>query len=70
MGHPLEILKIYSYNKAHGANMGPTWGLQDPGWSHVGPINLAIWVLEPLSHQYVGLNTFIQIFTSITEILL
>ena len=27
-----------------GANMGPTWGQQDPGGSHVGPMNLAIWL--------------------------
>ena len=29
-------------NKVHGANMGPTWGRQDPGGTHVGPMNLAI----------------------------
>ena len=29
--------------KVHGANMGPTWGRQDPCGSHVGPMNLAIW---------------------------
>ena len=29
--------------KVHGANMGPIWGRQDPGGSHVGPMNLAIW---------------------------
>ena len=29
-------------NKVHGAYMGPTWGRQDPGWPHVGPVNLAI----------------------------
>ena len=28
--------------KAHGANMGPTWGRQDPGVPHVDPINIAI----------------------------
>ena len=28
--------------KAYGANMGPTWGRQDPGKPHVGPMNLAI----------------------------
>ena len=28
---------------AYGANMGPTWGWQDPGDPHVGPMNLAIW---------------------------
>ena len=30
-------------SKAHGANLGPIWGRQDPGGPHVGPINLAIW---------------------------
>ena len=30
-------------NKIHGANMGPTWGRQDPGGPHVGPMNLVIW---------------------------
>ena len=29
-------------NKVHGAYMGPTWGRQDPGGPHVGPMNLAI----------------------------
>ena len=31
-------------SKGHGANMGPTWGRQDPGGPHVGHVNLAIWV--------------------------
>ena len=26
-------------SKAHGANMGPIWGRQDPGGTHVGPIH-------------------------------
>ena len=30
-------------SKAHGANMGPTWGRQDTGGPHVGHMNLAIW---------------------------
>ena len=30
-------------SKVHGANMGPTWGRQDPGGSHVGLIKIAIW---------------------------
>ena len=29
-------------SKVHEAYMGPTWGRQDPGGSHVGPVNLAI----------------------------
>ena len=28
-------------SKVHGAYMGPTWGRQDPGGPHVGPMNLA-----------------------------
>ena len=31
-------------SKVYGANMGRTWGLQDPGGPHVGPMNHAIWV--------------------------
>ena len=30
-------------NKVHGANLGPIWGRQDPGGSHVGPMNFAVW---------------------------
>ena len=28
-------------SKVQGANMGPTWGPQDPGESHIGHMNLA-----------------------------
>ena len=35
-------------SKIHGANMGPTWGRQDPGGPHVGHVNLVIWVCEIL----------------------
>ena len=34
---------IYPEGDVHGANMGPIWGRQDPGGSHVGPMNFAIW---------------------------
>ena len=30
-------------SKAHGANMEPPWGRQDPGGAHVGHMNFAIW---------------------------
>ena len=36
----------YSINpdsKVHGANMGSIWGRQDPGGSHVGPMDFVIW---------------------------
>ena len=38
-----EPSKTYPDSKVHGAKMGPIWGWQDPGGSHVGPMNLAIW---------------------------
>ena len=34
--HPIN--EIDPDSKVHGAYMGPTWGRQDPGGSHVGPI--------------------------------
>ena len=30
-------------SKVHGANMGPSWGLQDPSGPYVSPMNFAIW---------------------------
>ena len=30
-------------NKVHGANMGATWGRQDPCGPHVGHMKIAIW---------------------------
>ena len=30
-------------SEVHGANMGPTWGRQNPGGPHVGHMDLAIW---------------------------
>ena len=35
-------------SKIQGANMGPTWGRQDPGGPHVGHVNLAIWDVTSL----------------------
>ena len=29
-------------SKVYGANMGPIWGLQEPGGPHVGPMNFAV----------------------------
>ena len=50
VGNLLPIsLSIFARNpdsKAHGANMGPIWGRQNPGGPHAGPMNFAIW--EPL----------------------
>ena len=38
-------------SKVHGANMGPIWVRQDPGGSHVGPVNFAVWDIQPLTWQ-------------------
>ena len=36
-------LCLFPDSKAHGVNMGPIWGRQDPGEPHFGPMNFAIW---------------------------
>ena len=35
-------LFMFPESKVNGANMGPIWGRQDPGGTHVGPMNFAI----------------------------
>ena len=53
-GHALSThCAGYPDNKVYGANMGPTWGQQDPGGPHVGPMNLAFWV----NIHCIGLNS-------------
>ena len=45
-GHSCDDIRPLSRDpdsKVHGANMGPIWGRQDPGGSHVGPMNFVIW---------------------------
>ena len=43
-GESNEFLEwIIPDSKVHGANMGPIWDQQDPGGTHVGPMNYAIW---------------------------
>ena len=39
-----NLWQAFPDSKVHWANMGPTWGRQDPGGPHVGPMNFAIWV--------------------------
>ena len=53
-------------SKVHGANMGPSWGRQDPGGPHAGPMNFAIWdgnmqniaYLSPVKHLATHWNIF------------
>ena len=44
--------KSFPDSMIHGSNMGPIWGRQDPGGSHVGPMNFAIWVIVNLAGNY------------------
>ena len=48
----------YPDNKVHGANMGPIWGRQDPGGSHVGPMNFAIWIYHGINSTGSWLETY------------
>ena len=48
-------------NKAHGANMGPIRGRQDPGESNVGAMNFAIWGLIIFRHMQVTKSGTVQI---------
>ena len=55
----LNILKssAVSDSKVYGAYMGPTWGRQDPGGIHVGPMILAMWgVTRQLSTPNARVN--------------
>ena len=55
----LEISNENPDSKVHGANMGPTWGWQNPGGPHVGHVNLAI-------REYLLLDlNFTQIYSSV-----
>ena len=47
----MALEQPYPDNKVHGANMGPTWGRQDPGGPHVGPMDLAIGVWLHRCHR-------------------
>ena len=49
-------------------NMGPIWGQQDPGGPHVGPTNLAIWVM--ISTECLTIHIlFLNMITSCDDIL-
>ena len=49
-------------SKVRGANMGPTWGQQDPGGPHVGPTNLAIRMVIRFFLRQIIHGVFILIF--------
>ena len=37
-----RVASKYPDSKVHEAYIGPTWGRQDPGGPHFGPMNLAV----------------------------
>ena len=44
------ITSVYTPDRnIHGANVGHTWGRQDPDGPHVGHTNIAIWDIMVLS---------------------
>ena len=47
-----RLMRKHPDSKVHRANMGPTWVLAAPDWSHVGPMNLAIRASQTLSSEY------------------
>ena len=67
-GHCTNWWDRYPDSKVHGAYMGPTWGRQDPGGPHVGPMILAIWadlclpqgwishLITVMSHKHHGVS--------------
>ena len=65
-------------SKVHGANMGPIWGQQDPGWPHVRPMNFAIWghirfcvdnVVEDEYHLFFSCNLYNDLRSSLFDYL-
>ena len=46
-------LNSFPDSKVHGANMGTTWVLSTPDGPHVGPMNLAIRVVLPVSTFHI-----------------
>ena len=58
----LNINLPYPDSKVYGANMGPTWGWQDPDGPHVGHANLAIWVaILTILANLISFSSFIDI---------
>ena len=52
-------------SKVHGADMGPTWGRQDPGGTHVGPMNCAIWDVMSWKKTLLSTFSFLWVFSAI-----
>ena len=48
--------KLNPDSKVHGANMGSTWGRQDPGGPPVGPMNFAIWEIIVVINNCINVS--------------
>ena len=64
MAYGITLLHTTPDSKVHGAYMGPIWGRQDPGGSHVGPMNLTIRDTHPF-RLIIALKSTVIIFFSI-----
>ena len=63
-GDHCQIGETYPDSKLHGANMGTSWGRQDPGGSHVGPMNFAVWVASNDRHTRHNLTDRVETATA------
>ena len=54
----MEVHSSIPNSKVHGAYMGPTWGRQDPGGPHVGPMKLAIRDVNTMRLGWDGRRVF------------
>ena len=59
----LDIWTMVVQFKVHGANMGHTWGRQDPGGPHDGPMNCAIW------DNYNDMSSMVLVLSPLLELL-
>ena len=50
--NPMVFQSPFTDSKVYGANMGPTWVLSAPGGPHVGPMDLAIWLVLSLAFRW------------------
>ena len=65
----MQDAQSYPDSKVHGANMGSTWGRQDPGRSCVGPMKLAIWIvcLVVVQHDWPVLDYWWFVWLLLTK---
>ena len=55
------MIDMFPDSKVHAANIGPTWVLSAPDGPHVGPMNLAIVVIDIDATSYVYIQQDLMI---------